>query len=85
VCAPCCLTLGTWGTREGITKWVVKKAGPAAATADTTEALAALEESEEVIILGYFKALEVGCLRRAGRLWRHRDFCGVADCCCGAG
>jgi hypothetical protein len=63
VCLQCWLTLDNWDTREGIIKWVVKKAGPAAATADTTEALAALEESEEVIILGYFKALEVGFAR----------------------
>jgi protein disulfide-isomerase A1 len=43
---------------DGIAKWVQKKSGPAAATLETADELAKLEGSDEVIVLGYFKAFK---------------------------
>ena len=40
-------------------RWIKKKTGPAAATLETKDALAALEKENEVVVLGYFKKFEV--------------------------
>jgi hypothetical protein len=43
----------------GITRWVQKKTGPAAATLADKDALAAAEKGAEVLVLGYFKDFKV--------------------------
>ncbi|KAG2446641.1 hypothetical protein HYH02_008213 [Chlamydomonas schloesseri] len=43
---------------DGIVGWVKKKTGPPAVTVDDAEKLKALEAEAEVVVVGYFKALE---------------------------
>jgi hypothetical protein len=43
----------------GITRWVQKKTGPAAATVADKDALTAAEKGAEVLVLGYFKDFKV--------------------------
>jgi len=40
---------------EGIVRWVKKKTGPPATTAETADDIKKLEEDNEVIVVGYFK------------------------------
>lgn len=43
---------------DGIVRWVKKKTGPAAATLESKDALAAAEKESEVLVVGYFKAFK---------------------------
>lgn len=44
---------------DGITRWVKKKTGPAAATIEDKDGLAKAEKESEVLVLGYFKDFKV--------------------------
>lgn len=46
---------------DGIVRWVKKKTGPAAATIEDKDGLAAAEKESEVIVIGYFKDFKVRC------------------------
>jgi hypothetical protein len=46
----------------GITRWVQKKTGPAAATIADKDALSTAEKGAEVLVLGYFKDFKVRSL-----------------------
>ena len=43
----------------GIVGWVKKKTGPATLMVDTEKMLTETEEANEVLVVGYFKALKV--------------------------
>eukprot|EP00879_Flechtneria_rotunda_P002799 GHRR01003008.1.p1 GENE.GHRR01003008.1~~GHRR01003008.1.p1 ORF type:complete len:358 (+),score=133.02 GHRR01003008.1:179-1252(+) len=40
---------------DGIARWIKKKTGPAAATIEDKDSLAAAEKESEVVVIGYFK------------------------------
>lgn len=44
---------------DGIVRWVKKKTGPPAETLTSVAELEALEASNEVVLVGYFKKFEV--------------------------
>jgi hypothetical protein len=44
---------------SGISRWVQKKTGPAAATLEDKDALEKAEKGADVLVLGYFKDFKV--------------------------
>eukprot|EP00879_Flechtneria_rotunda_P027870 GHRR01029905.1.p1 GENE.GHRR01029905.1~~GHRR01029905.1.p1 ORF type:complete len:129 (-),score=34.02 GHRR01029905.1:667-1053(-) len=54
----CMLLLSQY--RDGIARWIKKKTGPAAATIEDKDSLAAAEKESEVVVIGYFKDFKAG-------------------------